>query len=56
MPAELIVPGQTPDMTELGSGLVFASRELPHVQELNVTTRARVSAGQAAGWPWVMGM
>lgn len=47
VPAELIVPGQTPNLKDLGCGMVFASRELPHVQELSVTTRARVEVGQA---------
>lgn len=47
VPAELIIPGQKPDLSQLGAGIVFASRELPHVQELSVTTRALVSVEQA---------
>ncbi len=47
VPAELIVPGQGLDLRKLGAGIVFASRELPHVQELSITTRALVSVEQA---------
>lgn len=47
VPAELIVPGQGLDLSQLGAGIVFASRELPHVQELSVTTRALVRVEQA---------
>lgn len=39
VPAELIEANTFPDIGQLGTGIVFASRELPHVQELTVTTR-----------------
>jgi hypothetical protein len=43
VPEALILPGQKPDLGPLGAGIVFASRQIPHVQELSVTTRALVS-------------
>lgn len=39
VPLELIDSRVRSDIGDLGSGIVFASRELPHVQELTVTTR-----------------
>ncbi|WP_312781741.1 HipA family kinase [Acidovorax temperans] len=39
VPTELITMGVRPDIRELGTGLVFASRLLPHAQELTPTTR-----------------
>lgn len=44
VPEELLEAQALPSINDLGSGLVFASRELPHTQELNITTRARVTA------------
>jgi len=43
VPVELIEADGVPNIIELGAGVVFASRELPHVQELTVTTRELVS-------------
>lgn len=43
VPAELIDAQVFPGITDLGSGIVFASRDLPHPQELTVTTRDLVS-------------
>lgn len=43
VPSELVAWRVRPDIGELGVGVVFASRELPHVQELTVTTRAKVA-------------
>ena len=42
VPEQLLASKVRPDIRDLGSGLVFASRQLPHVQELSLTTRARV--------------
>lgn len=42
VPTELVSCSTFPGIGELGSGVVFASRELPHVQELSVTTREHV--------------
>jgi len=39
VPVELVSFGVRADIRELGAGLVFASRRLPHVQELTPTTR-----------------
>jgi hypothetical protein len=39
VPVELIEADAFPDIGQLGAGIVFASRELPHVQELSITTR-----------------
>lgn len=39
VPVELIEADAFPGIRQLGAGIVFASRELPHVQELTVTTR-----------------
>lgn len=39
VPDELVEAGVFPDIQQLGSGTVFASRELPHPQELTATTR-----------------
>lgn len=41
-PQELVMYSTFPGIRDLGSGIVFASRALPHVQELNVTTREHV--------------
>jgi hypothetical protein len=43
VPDALIEFSVRPDIRDLGAGIVFASRELPHVQELSVTTRDLVS-------------
>ncbi|MDQ1815026.1 hypothetical protein RBA41_17140 [Massilia sp. CCM 9210] len=40
---ELIEAGVFPNISQLGSGIVFASRELPHPQELTAITRNLVS-------------
>lgn len=48
VPAALIDPRVRPDIADLGEGIVFASRQLPHAQELNVTTRALVEPKLAA--------
>ena len=42
VPEELLIYKVRPDLGDLGSGLVFASLQLPHVQELNLTTRGMV--------------
>lgn len=47
VPPELVEFSGFPGIRDLGSGLVFASRELPHVQELNVSTREHVPDQQA---------
>lgn len=39
VPIELIEADAFPGIGQLGAGIVFASRELPHVQELSITTR-----------------
>jgi hypothetical protein len=39
VPVELVSFGVRADIREFGAGLVFASRRLPHVQELTPTTR-----------------
>ena len=39
VPEELVLFGVRPDIRDLGVGQVFASRRLPHVQELTLTTR-----------------
>lgn len=43
VPAALMVGKGMPDLAELGEGVVFASRKLPHAQELTRITRDRVS-------------
>lgn len=43
VPVELLDARVLPEINDLGSGIVFASRELPHPQELTVTTRGLVS-------------
>lgn len=43
VPEELILSNVRADIKDLGAGIVFASRELSHSQELNVTTRERVA-------------
>jgi len=43
VPAALMVGKGLPDLAELGEGVVFASRKLPHAQELTRITRDRVS-------------
>ncbi len=47
VPAELIDVRVRPDIRDLGTGVVFASSRLSHVQELSLTTCARVPPGQA---------
>lgn len=42
VPEELVAYNTFPGIRELGSGIVFASRALPHVQELTVITRDAV--------------
>lgn len=42
VPIELVELQVIPEIADLGSGIVFASRELPHPQELTVTTRDMV--------------
>lgn len=44
VPVELVESRVRPDIGQLGAGIVFASRQLPHVQELTVTTRELVPA------------
>lgn len=39
VPEQLLAYKVRSDLGDLGSGLVFASRQLPHVQELSLTTR-----------------
>ena len=39
VPAELVKFHFRPDIGQLGAGIVFASRQLPHAQELTPTTR-----------------
>ena len=48
VPEELVAPGGSPDLNDLGSGIVFASQNLPHVQEMNMSLRERISPDQAA--------
>ncbi len=48
VPSELIDIRVRPDIGELGAGIVFASRELAHAQELTVTTRDLVEPEAAA--------
>lgn len=45
---ELIEANVYPDISQLGSGIVFASRELPHPQELTAITRELVPEGLAS--------
>lgn len=47
VPIELVEAQVFPEISDLGSGIVFASRELPHPQELTVTTRNLVASGLA---------
>ena len=47
VPSELIELQVRADIGQLGAGVVFASRELPHVQELSVTTRELVPSETA---------
>ena len=47
VPAELIDSRVRPDIRQLGAGVVFASSRLLHVQELSLTTCARVPLSQA---------
>ena len=42
VPSALILHGTRADIRELGSGLVFASRQIANAQELTLTTRDRV--------------
>lgn len=42
VPDELVEADAFPGISQLGSGIVFASRELPHPQELTVITRELV--------------
>lgn len=42
VPAELIEIQVRADVGQLGAGIVFASRQIPHVEELTVTTRELV--------------
>ncbi|NMG49001.1 hypothetical protein GO613_12915 [Azoarcus communis] len=42
VPDELIEAQVFPEACDLGSGIVFASREMPHPQELTLVTRDRV--------------
>lgn len=39
VPVELVEAQVFPEIADLGGGIVFASRELPHPQELTATTR-----------------
>lgn len=43
VPPELVALKAFPDISELGAGIVFASRQLPHAQELSMTTRGLVA-------------
>jgi hypothetical protein len=43
VPGALMAVKAWPDLAELGEGVVFASRRLPHAQELTRITRDRVS-------------
>ena len=43
VPTELVAAQLFHEINDLGSGIVFASRELPHPQELTITTRDLVS-------------
>lgn len=47
IPCELIEAQAFPEIVQLGAGIVFASREIPHVQELTVTTRDLVPDDEA---------
>lgn len=47
VPVELVEAQAFPEINDLGCGIVFASRESPHPQELTVTTRDLVSDGLA---------
>ena len=47
VPEELVDAQAFPDIQQLGAGVVFASRELPHPQELTATTRDLVPANTA---------
>jgi len=47
VPLELIEAQAFPEIGQLGAGIVFASREIPHVQELTVTSRDLVPADLA---------
>lgn len=47
VPTELIELRVRADIGQLGAGIVFASRKLPHAQELTVTTRDMVSPALA---------
>ena len=48
VPVELVEAQVFPEINDLGSGIVFASRESPHPQELTVTTRDLVAPALAA--------
>lgn len=48
VPTELIDPRVRADIAQLGEGIVFASRQLPHVQELNARSRELVESATAA--------
>jgi hypothetical protein len=47
VPDELVEVEAFPNIRQLGAGIVFASRELPHPQELTATTRDLVSVETA---------
>lgn len=47
VPEELVEVAAFPDIQQLGAGIVFASRELHHPQELTATTRDLVPAETA---------
>lgn len=47
VPAELIENQVRADIGQLGAGIVFASRQIPHADELTVTTRGLVPADVA---------
>jgi hypothetical protein len=47
VPEALVSFGVRPDIRDLGAGLVFASRRLPHSQELTPTTRDLVPVALA---------
>lgn len=48
VPEELIVAQSFPRIRDLGAGIAFASRQLPHAQELNLALRERVPPEMAA--------
>jgi hypothetical protein len=42
IPEELIIPAVRSDLTELGAGLAFGSKALPHVQELSFSQKIAI--------------